>query len=359
MSVLSVGLGQRSYQITIEHGCFERLAGILAADYPASRYCIVADDTVARLYGRRLLQMLREQGLAGDLLSFVHGEANKNLTTVAALASGAARLGLDRKSMILALGGGVSGDIAGFLASCYMRGIPFIQIPTTLLAQVDSSVGGKTGVDIPEGKNLFGAFYQPLAVYIDPLVLGSLPQVQYLNGMAEVIKHGIIRDENYFNFLRDEFKAIMALEPATLTQLIYVSCRIKAEVVAADEQESSVRRILNFGHTIGHSVEAASSFSILHGFAVSIGMVAAARIALMRSLLEQEQLDAMLSLLRQYQLPAEIPSELDRSLIKSYLLTDKKRISGKTSYVLPKRVGEVVITDQVSREEIEAVLNYH
>jgi len=357
MSVLSVGLGQRSYQITIEHGCLENIAAILASDYPASRYCIVADDTVAELYGNNLLQTIREKGLECDLLSFEHGEANKNLATVGRLASAAAQLGLDRKSMLLALGGGVTGDITGFLASAYMRGIPFIQIPTTLLAQVDSSVGGKTGVDIPEGKNLFGSFYQPLGVYIDPVVLTSLPEEQYLNGLAEVIKHGIITDKKYFNFLRDDFQAIMALEPDTVRDLIYVSCRIKAEVVAADEQESNIRRILNFGHTIGHAVEAASSFSILHGFAVSIGMVAAARIALMRSLVEQSQVEQIISLLQQYKLPTEIPSDLDRSLIKSYLLTDKKRISGKTSYVLPTSIGNVVITDAVSQEQIEAVLN--
>lgn len=357
MSVLSVGLGTRSYAITIEHGCLDRIGTILASEFPASSYCIVADDTVTELYGNRLLRVIREHGLACELLSFAHGEANKNLNTVAMLASGAARLGLDRKSMILALGGGVSGDIAGFLASSYMRGIPFIQIPTTLLAQVDSSVGGKTGVDIPEGKNLFGSFYQPLAVFIDPSVLDSLPEEQYLNGMAEVIKHGIIKDEKYFNFLRDKFDSIMALDPETLTELIYISCRIKTEIVAADEQESNIRRILNFGHTIGHGVEAASSFSILHGFAVSIGMIAAARIAVMRSVFEQAQLEQIISLLHRYKLPTELPVDLDRSLIKSYLLTDKKRIAGKTSYVLPKRIGEMLITDTVDPKEIEAVLN--
>ena len=358
MSVLALGLGERSYQITIKKGCLEKIGEILAEKFPASRYCIVSDDTVTELYGRELLERIRAQGLQCDLLSFGHGEANKNLQTVGMLASSAAQLGLDRKSMFIALGGGVTGDITGFLASSYMRGIPCLQIPTTLLAQVDSSVGGKTGVDIPEGKNLFGSFSQPAGVYIDPDVLSSLPEEQYLNGLAEVIKHGIIRDRTYFDFLRDDYQDIMALEPDTLRDLIHVSCKIKAEVVAEDEQESNIRQILNFGHTIGHAVEAASSFAILHGFAVSIGMVAAARLAVMNSLLAKEELELIVSILEQYRLPTEIPIDLDRDSIRSYLLTDKKRISGITSYVLPTSVGKVVISKNITQEQINAVLDF-
>ena len=275
--------------------------------YKASRYCIVADDTVAALYGNDLLARIRDNGLTADLLSFPHGEENKNLDTIARLVSASAQLGLDRKSMFIALGGGVSGDITGFLASIYMRGVPFIQIPTSLLAQVDSSVGGKTGVDIAEGKNMVGTFYQPKAVYIDTDVLKTLPEEEYLSGMAEVIKHGFIRDNEFLGFLETNRPQLMALENAAVVRIIHTSCLIKAEVVSADERESDARRILNFGHTIGHAVEAASQFSISHGFAVAIGMVAICRIGVMKALLSAATADRYIELIKQYGLPTEIP----------------------------------------------------
>jgi 3-dehydroquinate synthase len=356
MRILEVGLGERSYPITIEQGCLQRMSAELTSLYPASRYCIVTDDNVAEIYGRRLLQALHSAGLPGDLLTFPHGEDHKNLDTVGSLISQAARIGLDRKSMFIALGGGVSGDIGGFVAATYMRGVPFIQIPTSLLAQVDSSVGGKTGVDIPEGKNLVGAFYQPEAVYIDPGVLSTLPRKEYINGMAEVIKHGLIRDADYFQMLDQKFDRVMALDPEVLEELIYLSCMIKSAVVTEDEKESNLRRILNFGHTIGHAVEAASDFEIAHGFAVAIGMVAAARISVLKGFLGNEKLAAIISMLKRYGLPTEVPEDLDRNRIKSYLLTDKKRIGSKTSFILATDIGEVIITEEVIDEEIDAVI---
>ncbi len=357
MTVLQVGLAERSYPITIEPGCLGRVPEELAKHYPASRYGVITDDNVARLYGEKLVESMRAKGLAGDLFVFPHGEDHKHLQTVGALISEAARRGLDRGSMVVALGGGVSGDVGGFVAATYMRGIPFIQIPTSLLAQVDSSVGGKTGVDIPEGKNLVGAFYQPRAVYIDPEVLRSLPEKQFINGMAEVIKHGIIRDDGYFDMLGENFDQIMAQDPGVLQEVIRVSCAIKAAVVAEDEKESNIRRILNFGHTIGHAVEAASRFEILHGFAVGIGMAAAARISVMKGLLDPQKLEAILAMIRRYGLPTQVPGHLDRDLIKSYLLTDKKRIGSRTSFILAVDIGEVVITEEVSETEIDAVIN--
>lgn len=357
MSVLQVGLGDRSYPITIESGCLKSVASDLAAHFPASRYGIISDDNVAEHYGYDLQKSLEQAGLGCDLFVFKSGEENKNLGTVGSLISQAAQKGFDRKSMFIALGGGVSGDIAGFVAATYMRGVPFIQIPTSLLAQVDSSVGGKTGVDIPEGKNLVGAFYQPKAVYIDPDVLKTLPEKEYINGMAEVIKHGIIRDADYFQMFGDKFDRIMNLDPEILKELILVSCRIKSEVVAADEHESNIRRILNFGHTIGHAVEAASEFSLAHGFAVAIGMVAVTRITVNKGLIGEDVLDDITAMLKRYGLPTEVPADLDRGIIKSYLLTDKKRIGSKTSYILPKCIGEVTISEDVREDEIDAVLN--
>ena len=245
---------------------------------------------MAALYGQRLLTArLQESGIAAELLTFPHGEASKTLATIGDLASRLARAGFDRKDGLIALGGGVTGDITGFLAASYMRGIPFVQIPTTLLAQVDSSVGGKTGVDIPEGKNLVGAFYQPKAVYIDIEVLATLDR----RGISQRTCRGDqirchSRRLRFFIFLRKIVSGLLALEPSCLEQMISTCCRIKAEVVEQDEREGGLRRILNYGHTIGHAVEAASAFSISHGFAVAIGMVAAARLAILKGVLTAE-----------------------------------------------------------------------
>ena len=357
MVTLQVGLDSRSYPIRIEAGCLGRVPEELAQSHKASRYCIVADDNVAALYGNGLLARIRDNGLTADLLSFPHGEENKNLDTIARLVSASAQLGLDRKSMFIALGGGVSGDITGFLASIYMRGVPFIQIPTSLLAQVDSSVGGKTGVDIAEGKNMVGTFYQPKAVYIDTDVLKTLPEEEYLSGMAEVIKHGFIRDNDFLGFLETSRPQLMALENAAVVRIIHTSCLVKAEVVSADERESDARRILNFGHTIGHAVEAASRFSISHGFAVAIGMVAICRIGVMKALLSAATADRYIELIKQYGLPTEIPQDLDRAVIKSYLSTDKKSVGGTISYVLPKEGGGVTISEDVPESMIDAVLD--
>ena len=357
MAKLTVGLGDRSYPILIEKGCLARVGQDLQKKSIGNRYCIIADDRVAELYGEILLKGLSQAGLKAELLTFPHGESNKNLATVATLASGLAKLGFDRKDAIIAFGGGVSGDIAGFLASSYMRGIPFVQIPTTLLAQVDSSVGGKTGVDIPEGKNLVGAFYQPKAVYIDIEVLQTLPPEELLGGLAEVIKYGVIRDRKFFDFLKSNRQAILDLDDGCLAEMIYTCCKIKAEVVSEDEREGGVRRILNYGHTIGHAVEGASDYSIIHGLAVSIGMVAAAKLAVLNNLLTEAESLQILEILTDYKMPVQIPAELDRERIKGYLLTDKKTVGGIVFFVLPTSIGSTVVTDQVSSIQIDEVLN--
>jgi 3-dehydroquinate synthase len=356
MGILQVGLGERSYPLIVESGCLAAVPAELAARWPASRYCLVADDTVAALYGQQLLEALRAADLAAEMLSFPAGEASKTIDTVAWLASAAARLGLDRRAVIIALGGGVTGDLAGFMASAYLRGVDFVQVPTSLLAQVDSSVGGKTGVDLPEGKNLFGSFYQPKAVFIDPQALQTLPEIHYRNGLAEVIKYGVIREPAFLDYLEQHRDAILALEPAAVSEVILTCCRIKAEVVAADEREGDLRRILNFGHTIGHAVEAASRFEVLHGMAVAIGMVAAVRIAVRRGLLSAERAERITGLIESYGLPTEIPEDLDRTQIKSYLLSDKKRVGSSLFFILPRTDGSVVITDQVTQADIDSVL---
>ncbi|MCI5141273.1 MAG: 3-dehydroquinate synthase, partial [Candidatus Electrothrix sp. ATG1] len=299
---------------------------------------------------------LNSAGIQAELISFPHGEENKNMATVAALASQLAQQGFDRGDALIALGGGVTGDITGFLAAAYMRGIPFVQVPTTLLSQVDSSVGGKTGVDLPEGKNLVGVFYQPKVVYIDIDVLHTLPSDELRGGLAEVIKYGVIHDAAFFSFLEEHRDAVLALQQDILSRLIARCCEIKAWVVEQDEREGGLRRILNFGHTIGHAVEATSDFQLIHGKAVAIGMCAAADLAVRTGCLAVQDASRIRELIKQYELPVSIPVELDRQLMKKYLLHDKKTIAGRVFYVLPEGIGKVVITDQVSTHDVDTVL---
>ena len=299
---------------------------------------------------------LKKAGVDAELLIFPHGEAHKTLQTIGDLAGKLARLGFDRQDALIGLGGGVAGDIAGFLASSYMRGIPFVQLPTTLLAQVDSSVGGKTGVDIPEGKNLVGAFYQPRAVFIDISVLQTLPRQELLGGLAEVIKYGVIRDAEFFHFLEDNRQGILDLDPDLIKKTVHTCCRIKSAVVSEDEREGGMRRILNFGHTIGHAVEGASDYTLIHGLAVSIGMVAAARLAVLNDLLSQDDCNTIINILKAYDMPTQVPKTLDRVRIKRYLLTDKKTVGGKVFYVLPTSIGKTVITDKVTEQQVDQVL---
>ncbi len=356
-NTLTVGLGDRSYPIFIEDGIMENIGVDLASRKIASQFAVIADDHVASLYGSTLMSSLEAAGIKAELLTFPRGEASKNLQVFAELSSRLARMGLDRSSGLIALGGGVTGDLTGFLASSYMRGIPFVQVPTTLLSQVDSSVGGKTGVDIPEGKNLVGAFYQPKAVYIDSAVLTTLPVEELLGGIAEVIKYGVIRDFDFYLFLERNLDAILALQPDIVQEMIGTCCRIKAEVVAEDEREAEVRRILNFGHTIGHAVEAASNFALIHGHAVAIGMVAALRLAVASGLCKRKEAGRVATLIHAYGLPTEIPQEMDRTAIKAFIKTDKKSIGGSVFYVLPVTIGKVIISNEVTEEQLDDVLS--
>lgn len=356
MRELIVGLDERSYPIFIGEDCFKKAGEYLKDNPIGKKYCIIADDKVADLYGTQLIEQLEKNNLQCQIITFPHGEKNKHLLTVAELASKMAQSGFDRKDAIIALGGGVTGDIAGFLASSYMRGIEFIQVPTTLLAQVDSSVGGKTGVDIPEGKNMVGAFYQPKAVFIDSAVLKTLESQEILGGLAEVIKYGVIRDLDFLKFLEKEREKILALDSDTISQVIYTCCKIKAEVVAEDEKESDVRRILNYGHTIGHAVEGASDFTIIHGLAVSIGMVAVNSIAVELGHMGKDEAEYVFKLLNQYQMPTSIPDELNRDTIKKYLLTDKKTVGGNVFFIFPKGLGNTIIQGDVPSELIESAI---
>jgi 3-dehydroquinate synthase len=356
MKSLTVGLEERSYPIIIQQGVLDKIGDALHKNPFAKRYAIVADDHVATLFGERLLASLHNSGIQAEIITFAQGESSKNLGTIAELSSTLARRGFDRKDGLLALGGGVTGDITGFLAACYMRSIPFAQVPTTLLAQVDSSVGGKTGVDIPEGKNLVGAFYQPQAVFIDSQVLRQLPKAEFLNGLAEVIKYGVIYERDFFKFLEMSRKDILSLDLHVLEDVIARCCKIKAAVVEADEKESDFRRILNFGHTIGHAVEAVSGYKLAHGLAVAMGMVAAAELAVLKGIMERQEKERLAQLIHEFGLPLAIPQEYDRARIQEHFLADKKTIDGKVFFVLPTSIGKVIITDDIEEGMLAKVL---
>lgn len=353
---LQVGLDDRSYPIIIEDGLITRIGRDLAERKVGTKYGVIADDHVASLYGSTLMKSFDEAGITAKLFTFPQGEESKNLEIFGNLHRELAQAGFDRSDALVGLGGGVTGDLTGFVAATYMRGIPFVQVPTTLLAQVDSSVGGKTGIDIPEGKNLVGAFYQPKVVFIDTAVLTTLPMKEYCGGLAEVIKYGVIRDRDFFFFLENNIDHILALDRQTIQEMIYTCCRIKADVVAEDERESNIRRILNYGHTIGHGIEAASDYSIIHGEAVAMGMVAALRLAVGSGLCERQEAGRVATLIHNYGLPTEIPYDLDRDRIKGYLLSDKKTIGKRVFYVLPTKIGDVVITDDVSDGLVDEAL---
>ncbi len=353
---IQVGLGERSYPISIGKGIIRQIGSKVQKAKIAKRYGIISDDRVAELYGQQVQDSLRLAGLACELIVFPHGEASKHLQTIGQLASTLAEQGFDRGDALIALGGGVTGDITGFLASIYMRGIPFVQIPTSLLAQVDSSVGGKTGVDIPQGKNLIGTFYQPRAVFIDTDVLQTLPKEEFLGGMAEVIKYGASIDAEFFAWLEHNRDAILELEPSVIVPMIRRCCEMKASVVEQDEREGGLRRILNFGHTIGHAVEAASGYQLIHGFAVAIGMRAVAELAVRCGYADQSVAESVVQILRAYSLPTKIPSGFDRDVLRKYLQADKKTIGGRVFFVLPEQIGKVRITDQVEEADIDAVL---
>ncbi len=353
---IQVGLGERSYPIAIGTGIIAQTGASLQAANMANRCAVISDDRVAALYSGQVMASLRQAGLDAELLVFPHGEASKQLATIGELASRLADLGFDRGDGLIALGGGVVGDITGFLASVYLRGVPFVQIPTSLLAQVDSSVGGKTGVDIPQGKNLIGTFYQPRAVFIDTDVLHTLPRDEFLGGMAEVIKYGASMDSDFFSWLGQHRQAILALDPTVIIPMIRRCCEMKAKVVEQDEREGGLRRILNFGHTIGHAVEAASGYQLIHGFAVAIGMQAVADLAVRCGVADPTVAVRIGELLRAYELPTAIPPDHDLATLRAFLRTDKKTRGGRLFFVLPEQIGSVRITDQVEEADVDAVL---
>ena len=348
-----------SYEIFIGRDIIDRIGVILTKGNWTNRFVIVTDSQVVSLHGKRVLDTLKKMDLKVDLIDFPYGEPSKNVQTCLHLVESLLALGVDRHSALIALGGGVVGDMTGFIASIYMRGIPFFQIPTTLLAQVDSSIGGKTGVDLSAGKNLLGTFCQPQAVFIDLTFLQTLTDREFNNGLPEIIKYGIIEDPELLSSLEEGGQAIKARDPELLERLVAKSCRIKKRIVEMDEKESGLRRILNFGHTIGHAVEAESGYAFSHGEAVAIGMVSAAFLSEKLNYLSSKERERIESLIRAFGLPHRIPGDLETKALLFRMTKDKKKKGAVLPFVLLKKIGLPFINggvpENIIQEAIEAL----
>ncbi|MEH6491553.1 3-dehydroquinate synthase [Halopseudomonas sp.] len=354
MQCLNVDLGDRGYPIYIGAGLLEG-PDLLTPHIAGKRVCIVTDDTVAPLY----LPML-EAALAAYQITRVvlpTGEAFKNWATLQQIFDALLRDRHDRRTTLIALGGGVIGDMTGFAAACYQRGVSFIQIPTTLLSQVDSSVGGKTGINHPAGKNMIGAFYQPQAVLIDTTSLRTLPEREISAGLAEIIKYGLIRDADFLDWLERNMVGLRALDSALVTEAIMRSCAIKAEVVAADEREGGVRAILNLGHTFGHAIETHEGYGCwLHGEAVGAGMVMALDLSARMGWIDPEQLARGRRIIAAAGLPVAPPEGMTEDDFRRLMAVDKKVLDGQLRLVLLRAWGEATVTADFDTEALSACL---
>ena len=358
MRIVPVSLGSRSYHIKVGGGLLPRLGAECAPLKLGQRCAVITDANVAKKFASAALKSLSASGFEPVLITVPAGEKSKRIVVVEKCHDQLAAHRLERKSFIVALGGGVVGDLAGFVAATYLRGIPFVQVPTTLLAQVDSSVGGKTGVNLRAGKNLVGTFYQPRLVLCDLDTLKTLPRREYLSGLAEVIKYGIIYDANLFAQLENNLPKILRRDPKTLSQIIARCCEIKAEVVGQDETESGLRAILNFGHTIGHAIENSSGYGkFLHGEAISIGQVAAAKLSHKLLGLPADEVEQIEKLFVAASLPVTIKVRaVQRKKLFAAMLLDKKVSAGDVKFVLAEKIGKAVWGQKVPMDLIEAVL---
>ncbi|MDH5263490.1 MAG: 3-dehydroquinate synthase [Betaproteobacteria bacterium] len=352
---LTVGLGERSYPIHIGPGLIGQ-PGLFSPHLKSGRAAVITNETVAPLYADAVERSLAACGTRFFRVVIPDGEAAKRWETLDRVYGELLRAQADRKTVIVALGGGVVGDLAGFAAATYQRGVPFIQVPTTLLAQVDSSVGGKTGVNHPLGKNMIGAFHQPLAVIADTATLDTLPDRELAAGLAEVIKYGAIRDLPFFEWLEANVDRLRARDPGALAHAIGRSCEVKAEIVALDEREAGVRALLNLGHTFGHAIETLEGYGAwLHGEAVAAGMVMAARLSARLGRLEQGDADRLEALVRRAGLPAE-PPKLAVDAWLDAMGRDKKNEAGRITLILLDRLGAAAIERNAPAGELEAFL---
>ncbi len=355
MKNIRVRLGRRSYNIRIGTGLLTQVGPMLKEMGCADKAVIITDPTVKKLYGHSLKRSLTASGFKVALLEVPEGEEQKSLETAGRLYNELTEFYAERATPILALGGGVIGDLAGFVAATYMRGVPLVQIPTTLLAQGDSSIGGKVAVNHGLLKNKIGAFYHPRLTISDISTLKTLSPRELSDGLAEIIKHGIILDGEFFSYLEENLDKIKSLDERVLERVISRSAKIKAGVVEKDELDLGLRNILNYGHTVGHAIESVSELKVWHGEAVAIGMLAEARISNRLGILTEDEVARIKNLIAQAGLPTELPSLELEKLIQA-MKHDKKILQGKLKFALPKSIGEAFITDEVSPSLIEKAL---
>ncbi len=354
--IVKVDLGEKSYDIIIGHDLKTQISDFVKKQNFSKNALIITDTNIAPLYADKVKSILETADLDVEIAVIPAGEQSKSLTVAEELYTKAIEHGLDRKSPIFALGGGVVGDLGGFIAATFMRGVPFIQMPTSLLAQVDSSVGGKVAVNHRLGKNLIGAFYQPKAVFMDLDMMKTLPKREIYTGLGEVVKYGYIYDKDFYQFLLDNKDGILNLEPKAITHIIARSCEIKADVVSQDEKESGLRAILNFGHTLGHAIEKETAYKVYnHGEAVAIGMVGAAKISAKLGLIDENIVSGMKQLLFALNLPQKAEN-CNVENIYADIFHDKKTINGKVNWVLLEDIGKVRITKDVPADVVKEAI---
>ena len=376
MNVIPIELGERSYDIEIESNSLSRVGVSLASLGDASRVVLITDDNVEPLYGEIVSNSIVDRGLDLDVAVIPAGEESKSIEVAYELWNQLLNLKVDRRSVVVALGGGVVGDLSGFVAATYARGIRYFQVPTTLLAQVDSSVGGKTAIDLPQGKNMVGAFHQPCGVLIDPVVLQSLSEEQYRAGLGEVVKYAASLDADFFEILENNVDSVVKRDPDILVRIVGRCCQIKANVVRQDERETSgLRALLNYGHTFGHALETTVGYGkLLHGYAVALGSVLAAKLAFRLAsrgderfkeidqawITRQNNLISALGLpttLQELQSIVGFEPNIEPENLVALTSTDKKAVSGKLNFVLPVGLGKSELVRDVAVEDVLAVFN--
>ncbi|BCJ95022.1 3-dehydroquinate synthase [Anaerocolumna cellulosilytica] len=345
------------YDITLEYNYNMLCRELNKLGTSRKKVCIVTDSNLSRHYLNELIELLKDYAKVVETFTFPAGENSKNLGTVQELYNRLIQSNFDRKDLLVALGGGVVGDLTGYAAATYLRGIQFIQLPTSLLAMVDSSIGGKTGVDFQDYKNMIGAFHQPAAVYMNLSTLYSLSDVQYYSGLGEIIKYGLIKDRSYYSWLKKNIDSIKNREPDSLRELVYKSCRIKQEVVEKDPKEQGERALLNFGHTIGHAIEKLMDFKLLHGECVAVGMVAASYLSYKKKWITLEELEDIKVVIKAFELPISVRG-LNPNEIYRVTTHDKKMEGNKIKFVLLRCIGEAYIDMDVTQTEILESIQY-
>lgn len=356
--VTTVHYGEKPlYHISLEHG-WENLGKVCEMlQTNEKRVCIVSDSNVSKYHMEALVEYLKDYCKVVETFTFPAGEENKQLSVIMKLYAYLIESKFDRSDLLFALGGGVVGDMTGFAAATFLRGISFVQIPTSLLAMVDSSIGGKTGVDFDSYKNMIGAFHQPCAVYTNFRVLDTLPEREFYSGFGEIIKHGLIKDRLYYGWLKENAGKILSRKPEALEEVVYRSNEVKRYVVEHDPKEKGERALLNFGHTLGHSIEKFLSFRLLHGECVSLGVVAASWISMKRGMILEEELHEIEDVLMLYHLPVSCQG-LEQDKILDFMKNDKKMIAGKIKFILLDGIGNAVIDKSVTDNEIREALGY-